>query len=186
MFEQLGGKRAVAMRAWTALLVPLSQQRRFVGRVTTPVRRLVFVCAGNICRSAFGEYAARGAGLPAVSMGLFATEGVPANAVALARARVRGIDLSAHRARRLDAALIRPGDLVLAFEASHADQIESVVQGTGASVRLLGAFDSPLAYHQPDPYGLSEAYFDRCFSRIERCIEGLAQAVELEAAAKGS
>lgn len=174
MFESLGGKRAVVLRAWSVPRVLLSSRRRFVESVSTPVQRLVFVCAGNICRSAYGEESARRSGLLATSMGLHASDGAPANPVAAARALRRGVDLSAHRARRLQAALCRPGDLLLAFEVGHAEQIERALQGAGAQVRLLGAFLGPLSFHQHDPFGLAETYFDQCFECIDACIANMA------------
>jgi len=80
------------------------------------VERLVFVCQGNICRSAYADARARLAGLRSVSFGLSARDGDCANSVALARAAARGVDLSAHRATSASAAPMRAGDLRIAME----------------------------------------------------------------------
>ena len=63
------------------------------------VKRLVFVCKGNICRSAYGE-AGGEAGVPAVSCGLQANSGSPADPIALVVSSQRALDLSLHRSRR--------------------------------------------------------------------------------------
>ena len=47
------------------------------------VRRLVFVCQGNICRSAFADVAGRRAGLNTASFGLSTTTGRAAHDAAI-------------------------------------------------------------------------------------------------------
>src|SRR5947199_9403738 len=80
------------------------------------VERLVFVCQGNICRSAYADALARRAGLRSVSFGLGARDGDCANTVASDRAAARGVDLSAHRATSAATFRVRRGDLLLAME----------------------------------------------------------------------
>jgi len=69
--------------------------------------KVLFVCAGNLCRSPFAEglarrlAAERGLDLEFDSAGEIAYEGSPCTPDALAAARLHGVDLSAHRARRL-------------------------------------------------------------------------------------
>lgn len=62
------------------------------------VRRLVFVCQGNICRSAFADVVARRAGLRSASFGLSTTTGRAAHDPAIAAARALGHDLEIGRA----------------------------------------------------------------------------------------
>jgi len=69
--------------------------------------KVLFVCAGNLCRSPFAEGLARrlaserGLDLEFESAGEIAYEGSTCPPDALAAARAHGVDLSAHRARRL-------------------------------------------------------------------------------------
>jgi protein-tyrosine-phosphatase len=69
--------------------------------------RILFVCAGNLCRSPFAEGLARrlaserGLDLEFESAGEIAYEGSSCPRDALDAARWHGVDLSAHRARRL-------------------------------------------------------------------------------------
>src|ERR1035441_957189 len=56
------------------------------------VQRLVFVCKGNICRSAYGEEKAKNLGIQAISFGLDAKGENPATEMAIRLAWIRGID----------------------------------------------------------------------------------------------
>ena len=139
---------------------------------TAPVRRLVFVCLGNINRSAFGAEVARSLGLPTVSIGLSTTTGAPATPMACVQARCQGFDLAAHLATDHQDYTIQPGDLLLAMEVRHAKQL--VARGVPSdSIRLLGAWASPMRLHLHDPHTLSSAYFATCFTLIESAVRNL-------------
>src|SRR6267378_2068745 len=84
------------------------------------VKRLVFVCKGNICRSPYAEAKARALGLAASSFGLQAAIGGTANAAAAESARRRGVDLSEHKTSRGDQFPLIPGDLLMGMEPWHA------------------------------------------------------------------
>lgn len=127
------------------------------------VSRLVFVCQGNICRSAYAEARARQSGLVAASFGLGARDGDHANPIAQEVASKRGVDLGSHRAISREHFVPRPGDLLLPMERSHL----SGLAGLGAPVTLLGLWASPPRPHLEDPYGLSRDYFDTCFGVID-------------------
>ncbi len=134
------------------------------------VRRLVFVCQGNICRSAYAEARARSLGLRAASFGLLAGEGAEANATAVEKAARRGIDLGAHRARRPSPSLMADGDLLIGMESKH---LESLARLTKAKSTLLGLWSTPARPHLEDPYGLSGAYFETCFDVIDSAVANL-------------
>lgn len=178
MISQWGGKRALAFRARDAVRIPLIGAR-FVAPVETPVDRLVFVCAGNICRSPFGEYLSRRLSVPSFSMGLRASVGALAHGHAIRQAELLGIDMSGHRSALFDPARLRPRDLVLAFELWHVLEIERA--GAPGPVRLLGGFLGPFNFHIHDPYGLGDGYFARCFGTIARGVGRCVQAVGLDA-----
>jgi len=136
------------------------------------VERLVFVCQGNICRSAYADARARLAALRSVSFGLSARDGDCANSVALARAAARGVDLSSHRATSASAAAIRAGDLIIAMEPAQLRRLARLA--TAAPTTLLGLWATPPRPHLEDPYSLSTAYFDTCFDIIDSAVERIA------------
>lgn len=137
------------------------------------VKRLVFVCKGNICRSPYAEMRARGCGIEVVSIGLAATSEALADPNAIKNAAVRGIDLEIHRSKRQDDICIEAGDLLIGMEPWHASALQRLAKKTGAQATLLGLWAySPRPYIH-DPYGHGEAYFQACFSVIDEAIEGL-------------
>lgn len=138
-----------------------------------PTPRLVFVCLGNINRSAFGAAVAKTIGLHAVSVGLSTTTGAPATPMAIAQAAKQGYDLSEHFATDLSDYQALPGDLLLAMEVR---QVRALVErGYAAqSIVLLGAWASPQRIHLHDPHTLSAAYFSTCFTLIESAVRNLA------------
>lgn len=136
------------------------------------VDRLVFVCLGNINRSAFAEQVAHSLGAATCSIGLSTTTGGPAFETAVKTAPQFGLDLTKHRATNLTDYTFRPTDLLLAMEIRHAKQL--VASGIPAtSIALLGHWASPHRIHLHDPHTLSDAYFRTCFTLIYSAVHGL-------------
>jgi protein-tyrosine-phosphatase len=81
--------------------------------------KVLFVCAGNICRSPFAEglarrlAAERGLDVEFASAGEIAFDGDRCPADAVAVAKEYGVDLSSHRARRLTTDEARQGRAAL-------------------------------------------------------------------------
>jgi protein-tyrosine phosphatase len=173
MFERFGGKRAILLRLLTPALLRLKGPRQFeLPPVATP-RRLVFICEGNICRSAYAACYARSRGHEATSFGLRASDGSPAHGMVMSIAARRGIDMKRHRARRFRADEVRPDDLILVFEYFHALEVVGAGGAQCPPVRLLGSVLSPWSLHIHDPYGLSPAYMERCLADIGRAVDRL-------------
>lgn len=136
------------------------------------VDRLVFVCLGNINRSAFAEQVARGLGVNTCSIGLSTTTGAPAFEKAIETAPHFNLDLTQHRATDMTDFTFRPNDLLLAMEIRHARKL--VATGIPKeSVALLGNWASPHRIHLHDPHTLSDAYFRTCFTLIHSAVHGL-------------
>lgn len=136
------------------------------------VDRLVFVCLGNINRSAFAEQVARTLGANTCSIGLSTTTGGPAFHKAIETAPQFGLDLSKHRATDISDFSFRPTDLLLAMEIRHARQL--MAAGIPAqSIALLGHWAAPHRIHLHDPHTLSDAYFRTCFTLIHSAVHGL-------------
>lgn len=139
----------------------------------TATQRLVFVCLGNINRSAFAEGMATTSGIKTASIGLSTSTGNPAFQMAIDTARHFGIDLQAHRATDFTDYEYRPGDLLLAMEIRHAHQLAS--RGIPQqAIALLGHWATPHRIHIHDPHTLSSAYFRTCFSLIHSAVRELA------------
>jgi protein-tyrosine phosphatase len=146
---------------------------RYTSPPLTDVGRLVFVCVGNVNRSAFAEAVARRRGIAAVSFGLAAPEGVEVSARALQRAADFGIDLGSHVATDFSEYEFQRGDLLLAMETRHVPAlIERGVPRESIALRI----------HLHDPHRLSDLYLRTCFTLIHSAVHKLAD----ELAAAGS
>ena len=170
--ELYGGKRGLLEHSRARLLYALGAYGNVRDVEWSLVRRLVFVCRGNICRSPYASSRAQSLGLPAVSFGLDAAEGAPANPAAAKYALTRGIDLSAHRSARMEPARLADGDWVIVFEPAQLAEVRRSI-GHGLPATLLGVWSRPSRPHIQDPYGRSERYFQRCFSVIDENIAEL-------------
>jgi protein-tyrosine phosphatase len=179
--EMYGGKRGVLAHLRALTLYALGAYGGVDDVDWSSVRRLVFVCLGNICRSPYAEAKARLLGIASASLGLNAENGNSADPDAVNNASIRGVDLSAHRAARMDPDRLLDGDLVIVFESW---QISEVRRRAGARVRvkLLGIWSTPKRPHIHDPYGHSDCYFQQCFSLIDTGLAELAAKMQRGAA----
>ncbi len=173
-----------SFRGWVRCI--LAQLEWVAGRVDRfatlqpgKVQRLVFVCLGNINRSAFAEAVARTRGVRTCSLGLATTTGAPAFETAVSTARRFAIDLSPHAATDFSDFSYRAGDLLLAMEIRHVHRL--IANGVPSdAIALLGAWSSPRRLHLHDPALQSDDYFMTCFVLLYSAVINLVE--ELRAA----
>jgi len=164
---------------WRTATLPFVSTGRYRHLDPARVRRLHFVCKGNICRSAYAEHRARQWGLDATSSGVEAGLAVPADASAKRNALARGVCLDAHSTRPLSSAPIDPGDLLVAMEPWHAGAARRRVRAAGAQITLLGIWHFTGSRIIPDPYGMPDEAFQACFAQIDDSLRRLAAALRL-------
>jgi len=115
--------------------------------------KLLFVCTGNTCRSPmaegmFNRYAAmEGLDAQAESAGITPTSPQPPSKNAVIAAMEYGADISAHRAVRVDEAMIDACDAVLCMTHGHQMVLERMFPQYSEKILCLGAVDIE------DPYG---------------------------------
>lgn len=177
----LGWLTDVNFGTWRGAVRLLLGELEFLAGRLTPflapdlrgTQRLVFVCLGNINRSAFAHVVARSQGLRCASIGLSTTTGAPAYPMAVDVAPRYGLSLDAHRATNYADYVYVPGDLLLAMEVRHAHEL--VRRGIPAhAITLLGHWARPHRIHIHDPHTLSEAYFRTCFAILHSAVVNLA------------
>jgi len=139
--------------------------------------RILTVCTGNICRSPMAEGMLKKmpAGLRNISVasaGTHALTGNPATDFALIAAHEKGIDISGHRARLLEPALIQDSDIILCMEPSHAEWVISVSPSSAKKVYILADFSGPgkRLGKIADPYGCGIPEYRECINTIEACL----------------
>jgi protein-tyrosine-phosphatase len=158
------------------------RRQRLIRRLTRSrgLRRVLFVCHGNICRSPYAAASflrrlppAFRANVQVASAG-FIGPGRPSPDEALAVSRRRGIDLSSHTSQLIDAQALRDYDLVVVMDGRQARDLKTAYADIG-SVIVLGDLDpQPITRRAiVDPFGRSEQVFDESYARIDRCLDTL-------------
>jgi protein-tyrosine phosphatase len=137
------------------------------------LRRVVFVCLGNINRSCFAERVSRRLGIEACSLGLSTLGGQPANGKAIEFAPKFQVDLNNHVTTEIADYQYREGDYLFVMEIRHAKRLTGL-GFPAANIRLLGRWAQPMRIHIHDPHTLSDGYFQTCFTVIRSAVENLA------------
>ena len=144
-------------------------------RVEWPaIRRLVFVCSGNICRSPYAAERARQLNLPVASFGVDASGNAPADATAQAVARRREVNLAAHVSVGLRGFRPSEGDLLLGLEPRHLKPLAGGLSGMTPPMTLLGLWCDRALPYLPDPYGKPADCFEFVFGLIDEALDNIA------------
>ncbi|HEX9704974.1 MAG TPA: low molecular weight protein arginine phosphatase [Gemmatimonadales bacterium] len=151
------------------------------------IKRMLFVCTGNICRSPLAEALMRRAleqrdlgRIEVLSAGTGAWDGAPASEGAYLVGLERGLDLSSHRARLLTRELVEDADLVLTMARHHRARVDEL--GGEGRVHVLGEYagregdDTEVS----DPFGGDlDVYRETC-RQLETFIEAVVERVVKE------
>ncbi len=123
----------------------------------TPKNRIVFVCKGNICRSAFAHwYMAKRIDNQVESFGLITDTGKPANHRILSFSKLIGVDLSDHLTTSVEDYQYLEDDILVCMEPWQYEKLKTMFPN--ADVTILSAYlDKPRLYLH-DPYASSEEY----------------------------
>ena len=140
------------------------------------MKRVLFVCTGNICRSPTAEgvlrhlASARGLALHVESAGTGDWHvGQPPDERALHHARRRGYDLSAQRARQVRAADFETFDLIVAMDRGHLRALlRHCPPEHRAKVRLFLEGEDV-----PDPYFGGAEGFEQVLDLVEAACRSL-------------
>ncbi|MGQ0704458.1 MAG: low molecular weight protein-tyrosine-phosphatase [Gemmatimonadales bacterium] len=140
------------------------------------------ICSGNICRSPYARTylstALEQAGIRDIevdSAGFFGPDR-PAHERGSQIARQRGVDLDYHRSRVIRASDATEFDLLFVMTRRHRKEL--IRLGIAPErIALLGDFDvaDPPEREIVDPYGQSDAVFERVFGQIERSVQGFCE-----------
>ncbi len=156
--------------------------------------QILFVCAGNSCRSPFAAEmlhrrcpSALSKRLRVISAGTHAVEGLPSPLRAQTAAERFGVDLSRHRSQAVTAWLLQHSDLILTMDALQLDSVRRIDPAAAERSFLLKAYDLPADHpggilSVEDPYSGDDAAYIRVYEEIEteiaRLLPPLLKAIE--------
>jgi protein-tyrosine phosphatase len=112
------------------------------------------------------------------SAGTAAWEDQPATPEAIAVTAADGVDISAHRSRRVTPAVLRGADLVLVMEKGQVSTVQAL--GADASrTHVLSEWPEPGEPGLPvsDPFGASREAYEECWRRIRHHVKRLLPSV---------
>jgi len=136
---------------------------------------VLIVCHANVCRSPAAQQMFRawrrdGAGSVVFhSAGLRARDGDDMDPMMQRLLAERGVEVGAHRARRLTGSLVRAADLVLVTERRQVAAVEQIEPTARGKVYALGNWENS---DVSDPHGLTEAAYRDSLALIERLVKG--------------
>jgi protein-tyrosine-phosphatase len=153
---------------------------RMASRSIQDARRFLFVCFGNLMRSAMAEMLFRAEassiGLEDIainSAGLHAVPGSSAHPWAITVSSEIGLSLADHRAQLVTRELVVEADVVFAMDFQNkADLIASYPQ-CRQKIVMLGSYGTPPASEIPDPYFGNIETTRRCRDTLHDCIRAL-------------
>lgn len=156
-----------------------------------PPQSILFICKGNICRSPFADHLAKKIfdgslryPIAVGSAGLDVKTPLPSPPNAVEAARNFGIDLRNHRSKRFTAEMFGEFDMIVSMETRQYQALSRGSPNFCAKLFLLPFFEDQNRrpggyerYNLADPYGKGLGEFNRCFQRIERCLDGMAKII---------
>ena len=157
--------------------------------------KILIVCTGNTCRSPMAEgilkSTMKNRGIENIkvgSAGIGALEGMPATPFAIEAAKLWDVDISHHRARQLNRAMLQEAGLILAMAPEHSESIIRKAPEAAAKTYLIKGFPEPLSKSQEgvqdpiggtiDDYNQTYMELDEILRRIENKIITLSDSLK--------
>lgn len=183
------GKVGRKLAEWRCAMQAARQvrDRETLDRSLAAARSVLFLCHGNINRSAFAEKKLRALlgqrELRIASAGFLPGEGRRPGTLSRTVASHLGVDLADHRSAVLTRPMLREFDLIFYMEPAHLQAIRELDRPSAVKCFPLSALDGqggPLVI--PDPDGGDDSAFLSVYGRIGSCVAELADRLERKAA----
>ncbi len=146
------------------------------------IQNILFVCAGNICRSPMAEWQLKAllwenaiTGMQVGSAGLIALPGNSASFNAVRVAKENSVSLEEHKARLITTELIDNADLVLVMESHQGHELITDHPQASEKILLLRHFARYGSRERgiSDPYVRNLEAYRFCFEDSKECVESL-------------
>ncbi|HEY8507182.1 MAG TPA: hypothetical protein VIL32_02430 [Steroidobacteraceae bacterium] len=171
-------------RRWYESALHARRRREAAERLQSRViRRVLFVCEGNIYRSPYAAHLFQALLPPSlrpefkVASAGFVGPGRPVPIEAQALAQAEGIDMSAHRSTLIVEHLRQEWDLFVVMDAIQQRRLRDRFRIPASRVVILGDLDpEPISERAiADPWRSPEVVLAPSYARVSRCVRELAQ-----------
>ena len=149
--------------------------------------KIMFICTGNICRSAMAEGMMRklikekNIDAEVYSCGIYAETGNDPTYNAQEAASEYGADISNHRATNIRDSKIEEMDIILCATISHKQSVlylHPEVEGKVFTMKEYAKLDkNGQDMDIKDPWGYDEFVYRKCASEIEECLKKIVEII---------
>lgn len=149
------------------------------------MKKVLFVCSGNTCRSPLAEGIAKevfsrelNTHVGVSSAGSTALENFPASRLAVLAAKNHDLDLTTHQARLLNLTRVRDADLIVTMERKHRDTVGVIDPAALEYTFVITDFCDGLKNGVPDPVGGDIDEYEQTYEVILKCVEAMAKTLD--------
>lgn len=147
------------------------------------MKKIVFVCTGNICRSAIAHHYMQKKvkslnkenDYLITSCGIYAVYGEKSTNNAIEAMKKYNVDMTNHRATPIEDSNILDVDLVICMTTNHKRDILAMYSNLKGKVFTLKEYVDPSIEYKDidDPWGLSLNVYDSCAKEIVKYVDKL-------------
>lgn len=152
-------------------------RRGDVSRALSRARSILFLCYGNINRSALADILVRAyaedSGIAVASAGFHREEGRPPDPVMVDIAAGFDLEMQDMRSNCVTPEQLRNSDVIFVMEKSHYDKLLALDAGLAERIFLLGAHHNSAIrpVEIADPYGRAREAYLACFQQIVEAVD---------------